>query len=380
VPATPRTSHGPSCDLRTLLLSGVLLLRVLLTSSQAQITLDGSLGPKGPLAGPRYTIPAEVGQIRGGNLFHSFGEFNVRPGERATFTGPGTLDNILGRVTGGSASSIDGLLRARIPGANLYLLNPSGVVFGSQARLDVKGSFHVSTADVVRLKDRAAFAAHLSEKSTLTMAPPAAFGFLREKPAAIAVRGSTLQVPQGETLAVVGGDLKIRGGGLSAPSGQVHLASVVSPGDVVPSAPGERPALRVNTFQRLGEVTLARGARVDASGVGSPGSGGPGGTVLIRGGRLLVDHAAILANTLGEVDGASRGLDLRITDLEMRGGVIFTGTAVGSTGDDGSINLRAERLALTDGSIIDSTTFGLGHGGRVTITATEALTLTGVHP
>src|SRR5207247_439212 len=97
--------------------------------------------------GPHYRIPAEVGQIRGPNLFQSFGAFNVPRQWSATFTGPPTITHILGRVTGGRPSQIDGLLQSEIPGANLYLLNPSGVVFGPNATLDVSGSFHVSTAD-----------------------------------------------------------------------------------------------------------------------------------------------------------------------------------------------------------------------------------------
>src|SRR5881296_3929910 len=65
--------------------SGGLLCLSLVHSSQAQITLDGSLGPRGPLSGPHYTIPPDVGQIRGRNLFHSFGHFNIQQGESATF-------------------------------------------------------------------------------------------------------------------------------------------------------------------------------------------------------------------------------------------------------------------------------------------------------
>jgi filamentous hemagglutinin family protein len=94
--------------------------------SQAQISLDGSLGMAGPLTGPQYTIPHSVGQIRGPNLFHSFGQFNLFAGESATFTGPSTIHNILGRVTGGTPSIIDGLIRSQISGANLYLLIQAG--------------------------------------------------------------------------------------------------------------------------------------------------------------------------------------------------------------------------------------------------------------
>ena len=140
---------------RLLCFSVLLLLSSLLTISQAQITLDGSLGPRGALRGPNYTISDGMGQIRGPNLFHSFGQFNLSKGESATFTGPNTIANILSRVTGGSPSSIDGTIRSQIPGANLFLLNPSGVIFGPNASLDVSGSFHVSTANVLRFSDGA---------------------------------------------------------------------------------------------------------------------------------------------------------------------------------------------------------------------------------
>jgi filamentous hemagglutinin family protein len=139
-----------------LLRSGVLLI-ALLGISEAQMTLDGSLGPQQTLTGPNYRIGAELGQTRGSNLFHSFGQFNVPTGGSATFTGPSTISNILSRVTGGQRSEIHGTLRSEIPGANLYLLNPSGVLFGSNARLDVSGSFHVSTADFLRFSDGATF-------------------------------------------------------------------------------------------------------------------------------------------------------------------------------------------------------------------------------
>src|SRR5262249_15246117 len=79
--------------LGNLLLSAALLLWGLCAGSLAQITLDGSLGPRGPLPGPHYRIPAEVGQIRGTNLFHSFGEFNVPTQGSVTCTGPQTITN-----------------------------------------------------------------------------------------------------------------------------------------------------------------------------------------------------------------------------------------------------------------------------------------------
>jgi hypothetical protein len=88
---------------RLLCLSG----SILPTRSQARITLDGSLGMAGPLTGPHYMIPHSVGQVRSPNLLHSFGQFNLFAGESATFTGPSTIHNILGCVTGGSRSIAD---------------------------------------------------------------------------------------------------------------------------------------------------------------------------------------------------------------------------------------------------------------------------------
>ena len=156
------------------------------------MTLDGSLGPQGPLTGPDYTIGADVGQLRGDNLFHSFGEFNVQTGESATFTGPDTVNNVIGRVTAGNQSFIDGRLGSTIPGANLYLLNPSGALFGENATLDVQGSFHISTADYLKLVDGVEFSADLGNGGVLSAAAPEAFGFLGENPAGIRVNGSAL--------------------------------------------------------------------------------------------------------------------------------------------------------------------------------------------
>src|SRR5689334_17446304 len=97
---------------------------------RAEVVLDGKFGPSGPLAGPNYDIPANVGATRGNNLFHSLSHFNLSAGETVTFTGPANIQNILTRVTGGTPSSINGTIRSEIDGANLFLINPSGVVFG----------------------------------------------------------------------------------------------------------------------------------------------------------------------------------------------------------------------------------------------------------
>ena len=363
-----------SCLRRALLLSNVMLLVALLGSSQGQITLDGSLGSRGALRGPHYTISDSVGQLRGANLFHSFGHFNLAQGESATFTGPNTIANILSRVTGGSPSSIDGTIRSPIPGAHLYLLNPSGVLFGPNARLDVRGSFHVSTADYLRLADGARFSARLSETSVLSVAPPVAFGFLSPQPATIALQGSTLHVPEGQTLSVIGGDIEIRGnvsptafGGFSferptleAPTGRINLASVAAAGEVGLTTAAQLPALQVHTVERLGSLTI-REALLDVSGNG-------GGTVTIRGGRLLVDRAEVRAHTQGNMPGASPGVDIQVGQLALTGRGELSSATRGS-GQGGAVTVTAqESIMITNGGI-SSGASGDGDAGHVAISA-----------
>lgn len=120
----------------------------------AQITPDTTLGTEPSMLTPNVEIqglPAsliEGGALRNTNLFHSFGEFNVGEGQRVYFANPTGIENIFSRVTGTHSSDILGTLGVN-GSANLYLLNPQGIVFGPNAQLDVAGSFVASTANSV---------------------------------------------------------------------------------------------------------------------------------------------------------------------------------------------------------------------------------------
>ena len=104
-------------------LSGVLCLA---SFANAQVVLDGKFGTSGALSGPNYNITASLGRIQGNNLFQSFSQFDLVNGDIATFSGPVNIQNILSRVTGSGASSIDGTIRSTINGANLFFINPHG--------------------------------------------------------------------------------------------------------------------------------------------------------------------------------------------------------------------------------------------------------------
>ena len=364
------------------------------TGAVAQITLDGTLGPAGPLGGPDYQIPAAVGQQHGGNLFHSFGLFNIHGGESAIFSGPNSVDNIIGRVTGGETSWIDGTLRSTIPNANLYLLNPAGVLFGENAHLDVQGSFHVSTADYLRLGDAARFDARIPGNSLLSTAPPSAFGFLSEHPAPITVRGSSLEVPVGKSLSLIGGDIELTkelatSSNLFALSGRINIASVASSGEVIPNNPDEPAGLKMEGFEKLGNIRLTRSVFPDDPERWVPNivtDGDPGGTIVIRGGQLTIDQGAIGSNSSSEstIDHPGVGIDIDVTgNIFLLGEISSVSYGAGRAGD---VRIAANRLHVTGGEVptqsggsflylgnIGSRAFGTGDGGNIDITTDSLL-------
>jgi filamentous hemagglutinin family protein len=323
------------CALVGWLLVGVAWV-VMTGAAAAQINTDGSVGPARPLAGPNFMIGADLGKQMGGNLFHSFNTFNLKTGESATFTGPSNVTNIIGRVSGNQASSVDGRIASSVPGANLFLLNPNGWVFGANASLDVKGSFHVSTADNLRFADGTRFEAKAGNGSSFTAAPPAAFGFLNPKPAAITLRETALSTPAGRDLSIVGGSVQATGTRITVQQGRLHIAAAAGPGEVGvdPANPVNAPAATTEPIQLTSETALS---------VVSTGSGAAG--IRIEGGDITLDGSEVSASNYG----ASAG---------------------------GDIAVRAGTLALTSGSLTTST-FGAGKAGSIQVDATGPVTVSG---
>ena len=302
-------------------------------------------------------------------------------------------------MTGGSPSTIDGTLSSQIPGANLYLFNPSGIVLGANARLDLSGAFHASTANVIRLADGGAFFANPAAPSVLTVAPPAAFGFLGPAPATIMVQGSTLETRPGQSLSLIGGDVEVTGGTLITQSGRLTLVSLGGPGEVPFDHAIQAPGLPLESGPRRGTLSLARGATLFAG-------GDPGGTIAIRGGRLVMtENARILANAAGSTDGGNRAIDVQVAeDVVLDGSTIFAGNpsaerardvaitagnaltitnegsiATGNPGSaGGNIHIDVGRLTLTGGVRLRAPPPTTGQGGAITVRARDEVTISGV--
>ncbi|AOY81032.1 filamentous hemagglutinin N-terminal domain-containing protein [Moorena producens JHB] len=207
------------------------------TAAYSQIIRDQTLGVEHSIVTPQeFRDLIEGGAIRGSNLFHSFLEFNVNEGQNVYFANPDGIANILTRVTGGSRTRISGTLGVN-GAANLYLINPNGIHFGNNARLDVAGSFIATTADGIKLGQQGLFSATEPEKSNLLTIQPGAFftnalrqhqarqrglgGPPHERLPQIRNQGN-LAVGSGQGL-VLSGDLVTSTGSLVAPGGIVEI-------------------------------------------------------------------------------------------------------------------------------------------------------------
>jgi len=317
----------------------------------------------------------------GGNLFHSFGEFNVPTNNVANFLNDAALptNNILSRVTGDNPSNILGTIKTEGFGnANLFLMNPAGIVFGPDATLNVGGSSYFTTADYVRLADGVQFTALPgAQNAVLSIAPVGAFGFLQSNPAPLSVSGSTLTVSDGQTLSLVGGDVMI-GSGLKASVGQIAVASVASPGEVLVDTFASAPNINGQSFNAMGNVSLLEGAILDVSGDAA-------GTVIIRGGNLMMTNATISADTV-DSDGVPLAVDIQLSgDLTMtdtQGSPLITARTTGA-GNAGEVRILSKDLSAMSSSLdlffplIDTHTSGSGTAGNVNLTATGTIQATG---
>ncbi|AOW98821.1 hypothetical protein BJP34_04575 [Moorena producens PAL-8-15-08-1] len=339
--------------------SSVLLCSLLgATTALGQITPDNTLGKVSSVVTPNVDVKGaladliEGGAIRESNLFHSFSDFNVGEMGRVYFANPAGIANILSRVTGTNVSNILGTLGV-LGNANLFVINPNGIFFGPNSRLDLGGSFFGSTADSVLFEDGTVFSAkNPNDKPLLTINIPSGLQYgsnpgsitnqsLRRRKFGERING--LQVPDGKTLGLIGGDITIPGGNLTAKDGRIELGSVGSNAVVNLTPTDSSFILDYSPVQEFQDISLSEGARVETSGIG-------GGSIQVQGSNVsLRDRSFIFANTLGSQNG-------------------------------GGIVVEASQLSLEGGSRITTDVTGLGQGGDLTVDATESVRVIGVSP
>ncbi|ESA33735.1 filamentous hemagglutinin family outer membrane protein, partial [Leptolyngbya sp. Heron Island J] len=328
--------------------------------AQAQPTSDGTLGTTvtpDPLVNNRFLI--NDGTPGGTNLFHSFIDFSIDPGQQVYFANPLGFTNILSRVTGPDFSNINGVLGVldEVNNANLFLLNPRGVVFGPQAELDLNGSFRASTADSIGFANGGEFSLLTTATELLTFSTPLGVQFNDQPQGNISNQGN-LAVGAGESLTLFGNSI-LNDGSLVSPGGTVqvlgnqvdfsNLASI----DVVGNA-GNGTALIA-----ADEINFALGSSISGT-----------GTLVLR--PLSPDQNIIL-NDIADTD--STTLDLTATDLTaLNDG--FTSITIGQDDSTGSITLGGNTTFSDPVTLLTAGTINTT-GGNLTGTDNASLTLQG---
>ncbi|WP_141699641.1 S-layer family protein [Nostoc sp. KVJ20] len=363
--------------------------------ANAQVTPDGTLNTTVSQSGNNFTITN--GDRVGNNLFHSFSQFSVPTNGSAFFNNASDVQNIFSRVTGGSVSYIEGLIQAN-GGANLFLLNPSGIIFGANAQLNIGGSFIGTTANSIKFTDGVEFSA-INSPATPLLSINVPVGLqMGSNPASITVQGTghslsnpgglplvtqnpsptELRIQPGKTLALVGGNLELKGATLTAKQGQVELGSVSGAGlvSLLPTVQGY--TLGYEDGQNFGDIQLAERSLLDISGVNA-------GSVQIRGRHIqFTDGSLVLARNLGNLPGgdirlqATEAIDLIGTtfDSTIRSGVRTEAVGVAASGN---ISVITPRLTLQQGGGLNSNSVGVAPSGNIHIDAT-AIEMSGFSP
>ncbi|MBD2438885.1 S-layer family protein [Nostoc sp. FACHB-110] len=374
-------------------LIGAIFLSMICNSSvQAQVIPDGTLHTI--VTGTNsYTITG--GTVVDKNLFHSFSQFSIPSNGSATFNYSGNIQNIFSRVTGNSVSDIDGAINAN---ANLFLLNPAGIIFGKNASLNINGSFVATTANSIKFADGTEFSAvNLSTNTLLTVSVPVGLQ-MGNHPAPIQVQGTghtlerlntfspfirhpsptKLQIQSGKTLALVGGNITLNGATLSAETGQIELGSLGSAGlvNLVPTTQGYK--LEYAPEQSFADIQLVQKSLLDVSGFNAGGVELQGRNIDFTDGSLILsqNYGNSPAGDINLQASAAIALTGTTPDAKIRSWV--RSEALG-TGASANISIITPRLTLKEGSGINTLTYGTANSGNLQIKA-EDIELSGFSP
>ena len=363
------------------LVSCIIIPGIFVKLATAQVTSDGTTNTTVDANGNDFTI--QDGDRAGNNLFHSFQDFSVPTDGSTFFDNAPDIANILSRVTGGNISNIDGLIRAN-GSANLFLINPAGIIFGQGARLDLGGSFYGSSATSILFEDGEFSAADLENPSLLTINAPIGLGFrdnLGEIINRSLVQNSSgefvgLEVLPGNNLALIGGNINFETGFATARGGNIELGGLSEAGTVGINPDG---SLSFPEEVTKADINLSNGADVDATGTG-------GGSVSINARNLNLSagefgssfiSAGIRAeSTSAEAQPGDVTIDVA-ENITLDDSGIFNQVDTAGVGNSGNITINTGSIEAINGGIVDASTFGQGNAGSINITATGDLTFDG---
>ncbi len=398
--------------LRSLLIGSAIIVLPFSAIAQQIPIADDTLGNERSVVSPDRVInnlpsnQIDGGAQRGANLFHSFREFNIDNGRGVYFSNPVGVANIITRVTGGNPSQILGTLGVD-GAANLFLINPNGILFGPNAKLNLGGSFVTSTANSVVFDNGFAFsAANPQAPPLLTINVPIGLQY-GHNPGTIQMRADRLQVPTGQTLILAGGSINVNNAEFYAQGGRLELAGIAAPGEVGLTQQEQEWRLSVPDGLTRADIVMenngsanvraARGGSIvitarnfTIAGEGSrlragtfPGLGAVGvqsGDVNINATEAVNINAGFVNNVVLPTSIGNAG-NINITTSRLsitNGGALITQVSRDAIGQGGDININVDVLSFTNAGEVNSATFGRGNAGNINITARDAVFIDGV--
>ncbi|QDL09946.1 filamentous hemagglutinin [Brasilonema octagenarum UFV-E1] len=348
-------------------------------SASAQITPDATLPNNSTVTINGNTFNIDGGTIAGRNLFHSFQQFSVPKDGTASFNNAADIQNIFSRVTGTSVSNIDGIIKA-LGTANLFLINPNGIVFGPNASLNVGGSFVGTTANAIQFGNQGFWSATNPNNPALLTVNPSALFFNQIAAASITSNSVApagkdppgledalgLRVPDGKSLLLVGGNVNMDRGRLNAYSGRVELGGLAASGNVGLNVDGDKLSASFPTESALADVSLTNNAAVYVYASG-------GGNIIINARNLDMNESRLRAgigSNLGS-DGTVAG-DIVLNakgKITLVASSIFNFVSSGAEAKGGNIQIKADSLSLTNNAYFFASTIGKRDPGNVIIDA-----------
>ncbi|MBD2357514.1 filamentous hemagglutinin N-terminal domain-containing protein [Tolypothrix sp. FACHB-123] len=360
------------------------LILLIATPAYSQITSDNTLGAESSQITPNVLINGanadqiDGGALRGSNLFHSFSDFNINDGQRVYFGNPTGVQNILTRVTGGQASNILGTLGVN-GNANLFLINPNGILFGQNARLDIRGSFVGTTANAVQLGNQGIFSATNPAAPPLLTVNPSALLFNQINPNSITNRtrfsetdaaNTALFSPEQGSRFLVGGNIIFDGGQIGVLNNRLELGGLTAVGSVELIGSGNEMQLSFPENVSKADITFQNNAAALTTG-GSP--------ITVNAHNFSLSNNSLIGVAFAEGQGTlgipSGDLTINATgtvSLDDKSYLLNVGLQ-NSLGDTGNIAINSNSIRLSNDSQIS--TNGQKNRGNISLNSLEDITL-----